>query len=259
MYYLNLGISTVKILASIIVVVLLLCGGALWFLAGGSLNEFVKVQIETVGKQVTEQTVSVKTVDIKLTEGAGSILGLNLANPQQYSQPNLFSLDEITLDINLESLTGQPIIIDAIVIKDPKAFVQVTSAGGSNIQDILKAIEKNIPKTAESAGKESSGSGQQEVKIAVHKVVLAGTALSLDLTALGNKEHQLTLPDINLANIGGVEGLPASQLGSEILKQALSSIWKKAKSAQKKKLVDKAKDKLKDKAKKKLTELFSKG
>ncbi len=246
-----------KILASIIVVILLLCGGALWFLAGGSLNEFVKAQIETVGKQVTEQTVSVKTVDIKLTEGAGSILGLNIANPQQYSQPNLFTLDEITLDINLESLTGQPVIIDAIVIKDPQAFVQVTSSGGSNIQEILKAIEKNIPKTSGASEKQSSDSSQQEVKIAVHKVVLAGTQLSLDLSALGNKEHQVMLPDINLENIGGSEGLPASQLGSEILKQALSSIWKNAKSVQKKKLVDKAKDKLKDKAKKKLSELFS--
>ena len=67
-----------KIIASIIVVLLLLSGGALWFLAGGSLNEYVKSQIETVGTQVTEQAVTVKAVDIKLTSGAGSIL----ANPK---------------------------------------------------------------------------------------------------------------------------------------------------------------------------------
>lgn len=246
-----------KIIASFIVVLLLLSGGALWFLAGGSLNEYVKNQIETVGSQVTEQKVSVKAVDIKLTSGAGSILGINLANPKTYSQPNAFVLEEMTLDINLESLTTSPIIIDAIVIKSPKAFVQFTQSGGSNIQDILDALERNTPKSGENAVDANTG---DEPRIKVSKIILAGTALTLDLSAFGNKEHSATLPDIALNNVGGDEGLPASQLGSEIVKQALSNIWKQAKATQKKKLTDSAKEKLKekleDKAKKKLTDLF---
>ena len=242
-----------KIIASIIVVLLLLSGGALWFLANGSLNDYIKKQIETVGTQVTEQSVTVKTVDIKLTSGAGSILGVNLANPKTYSQPNAFALEEITLDINLESLTSSPIIIDAIVIKSPQAFVQFTQTGGSNIQDILDAIERNAPKAdANSADKTSA----DEPKIKVSKIILAGTALTIDLSAFGNKEHSATLPDITLNNVGGDAGLPASQLGSEIVKQALSKIWQQAKATQKKQLTDDVKEKLKDKAKKKLTDLF---
>tara|TARA_R110002124_G_scaffold71080_2_gene190403 strand:- start:63709 stop:64446 length:738 start_codon:yes stop_codon:yes gene_type:complete len=244
----------VKIIASIIVVLLLLSGGALWFLANGSLNEYIKSQIETVGTQVTEQAVTVKAVDIKLTSGAGSILGINLANPKTYSQPNAFSLAEMTLDINLESLTSSPIIIDAIVIKSPEAFVQFTQTGGSNIQDILDAIERNTPKTETTA--EAPASDSKEPKVKVSKIILAGTALTLDLSAFGNKEHNATLPDITLNNVGGDAGLPASQLGSEIVKQALSTIWQQAKATQKKKLIDNAKDKLKEKAKKKLTDLF---
>tara|TARA_R110000822_G_scaffold72574_6_gene174331 strand:+ start:4482 stop:5219 length:738 start_codon:yes stop_codon:yes gene_type:complete len=244
----------VKIIASIIVVLLLLSGGALWFLANGSLNEYIKSQIETVGTQVTEQAVTVKAVDIKLTSGAGSILGINLANPKTYSQPNAFSLAEMTLDINLESLTSSPIIIDAIVIKSPEAFVQFTQTGGSNIQDILDAIERNTPKTETTV--EAPASDSKEPKVKVSKIILAGTALTLDLSAFGNKEHNATLPDITLNNVGGDAGLPASQLGSEIVKQALSTIWQQAKATQKKKLIDNAKDKLKEKAKKKLTDLF---
>ncbi len=243
-----------KIIASIIVVLLLLSGGALWFLANGSLNEYIKSQIETVGTQVTEQAVTVKAVDIKLTSGAGSILGINLANPKTYSQPNAFSLAEMTLDINLESLASSPIIIDAIVIKSPEAFVQFTQTGGSNIQDILDAIERNTPKTETTA--EAPASDSKEPKVKVSKIILAGTALTLDLSAFGNKEHNATLPDITLNNVGGDAGLPASQLGSEIVKQALSTIWQQAKATQKKKLIDNAKDKLKEKAKKKLTDLF---
>lgn len=250
-----------KLLSAIAVVILLACGGALWFLASGSLNEFIKVQIETVGKQVTEQTVTVGSVDIQLTEGAGSILGMSIANPKKYSYPHLFTLGEITLDINVESLSTQPIIIDALIIKNPKAFVQLTETGEANIKDLLDTIERNLPKSESSSG-EQPKNNQAEPKISVTKVVLAGTSLSLDLSALGNSEHQVNLPDITLNNIGGENGLPASELGSVIAKEALSAIWKQTKNTQKEKLKKQAKDKieekLKDKAKKKLSELFNK-
>lgn len=248
-----------KIIASIIVVLLILSGGALWFLAGGSLNEFVKTQIETVGSQVTEQKVTVKAVDIKLTSGAGSILDLNIPNPSQYKQANAFSLGEITLDINLESLTSSPIIIDAIVIKSPKAFVELTQSGGSNIQDLLNAIERNTPKGESASTEQAPTDKSPEPMLAVKEIILAGTALSVDLSAFGNKEHTATLPNIHLNNIGGDNGLPASQLGTEIAKQALAKIWKQAKETQKQKLKDNLTEKLKDKAKKKLTDLFNKG
>ena len=247
-----------KLLASIAVVILLACGGALWFLAGGSLNEFIKLQIETVGKQITEQKVAVNTVDIQLTNGAGSILGLSIENPKQYAYPHAFTLGEITLDINVESLTKEPIVIDAIVIKDPKAFVQFTSSGESNIKDLLDIIKKNIPDANEETAEKEPAGSKPEPKISVSKIILAGTALTVDLSALGNKEHSAVLQDIVLTNIGGKDGLPASELGGVIVKEALSAIWTETKNTQKKQLKKQATDKLKDKAKKKLSELFNK-
>lgn len=241
-----------KIIASIIIVLLLLAGGASWFLTSGYLNDFIKEQIETVGTQITEQNVTVKAVDIKITTGAGSILGINVANPKKYTQPNAFSLGEATLDIDLESINSSPIIIDAIIIKSPEAFVEMTKSGGSNIKDILDAIERNAPKSE--GQQEETASTTDEPKIKVSKIVLAGTALSLDLSAFGNKNHTATLPDITLTNIGGDAGLPASELGSVIAKEALSNIWKQAKKSQKSKLIDDAKEKAKEKLKEKLNE-----
>ncbi|MDT0602991.1 hypothetical protein [Thalassotalea castellviae] len=247
-----------KFLASIVVVILLACGGALWFLAGGSLNEFVKGQIETVGKQITEQKVAVNSVDIKLTQGAGSIIGISLANGSEYNYPHAFTLGEVTLDINVESLTQEPIIIDAIIIKDPKAFVEFTASGASNMKDLIDTIQKNIPNAGQKNADTESASTKAEPKLSVSKVVLAGTALTVDLSALGNKEHSATLPDIILNDIGGKDGLPASELGGVIVKEALSAIWKETKNTQKEQLKKQATDKLKDKAKKKLSELFNK-
>ena len=245
-----------KFLASIVVVILLICGGALWFLANGSVNTFVKEQMETVGTELTDQKVTVNTVDIKLLEGAGSILGVNIANPKNYTAPHAFSLGEVTLDINIESLTKEPIVIDAIVIKDPKAFVQFTKEGKANLKDILDAINANLPKDGAEKPQQGDAPKAPLPKLSISKVVLAGTALTVDLSALGNKEHQATLPDIILTDIGGKEGLPADQLGGAVMKEALSAIWKETKKTQKAQLLEEGKNKLIDKAKKKLTDLF---
>ncbi|MGB1197601.1 MAG: hypothetical protein ACPG46_01055 [Thalassotalea sp.] len=245
-----------KIIASLLVVVLMVLGGGLWFLANGSLNDFVKTQIESVGSSITEQKVGVNAVDIRLTEGAGTLKGLKIANPRGYSQENAFTLDETTLDIDLASLTKEPIVVDAVIIKAPQAFVQIKANGSSNIQDLLDAINKNT--ASATPPPEKTPSTSPEPKLSVSKIVLAGTQLTLDLTDLGNKVHQVTLPDINLNNIGGTNGLPASELGAVIAKEALSSIWAAAKKQQKEALKEKAKEKLEDKAKKELGKLFGK-
>lgn len=244
-----------KILASIVIVVLLLCGGALWWLAGGSLNEFVKNQIETIGTEATGQSVTVQAVDIKLTKGAGSILGLNLANPSQYKESHAFTLGEVTLDISLKSLTSSPIVIDAIIIKDPKFFAELTSEGNSNIQDLIDNLDNKSKSEATAPSSEQASSGE-ETKISVSKIVLEGTELMVDLSALGNKPHQVVIPSIHLRGVGGEKGLPASQLGIAIAKKALSEMWSEAKKVQKEKLMDEAKQSITDKVQKKLTDLF---
>ena len=236
-------------------ILLLIAGGAFLFLSGDAINALIKQQIETVGSKVTDQSVTVGKVDMKLLEGAGTINGLVIANPSKYNAPSVFSLKEITLDINLKSLTTDLIIIDQIVINKPEAVVEFTESGGANIKDILDAIKKNA---GTSQPKQENTTAKAEPIIRVNKFVLAGVALTVDLSKLGNKAHQATLADINLTNIGGQAGMPASELGAELAKQALSSIWKQAKKEQTKILKDKATDKIKDKVKEKLGGLLDK-
>jgi len=238
-------------LASFVIIILLICGGALWFLASGSLNDLIKQQIEVQGNKITNQVVKVDNVNMELAKGSGAINGFSLGNPETYKYPHAFSFETILLDINLKSVTEDPIVIDEIKIANPQAFVELTQSGKANLKDILDEIEKNIPK-GEGETTPTEQTSQKEPNIRVSKLILSSTSLSLDLSALGNKEHQLVLPDIHLTNIGGEAGLPASQLGAEIAKQALSSIWKQAKSEQKKKLTEKVKEKIKNKLKEKL-------
>jgi hypothetical protein len=243
-----------------IALILAIAGGAFWFLTSDKLNALIAEQIEVQGKKFTEQLVTVEKVDMQLLSGAGTINGLILNNPSGFTATPLFALNEITLDINIESLAGvrdgKPIVIDAIVIDKPEALVEFTETGGSNIQVILDAINKNIPQS--SASNDTSASQTNTPKIRVKKFVLAGVALRVDLTKLGNTTHKKTLPDIHLANIGGEDGLPANELGGVMIKKALSAIWKEAKNSQKDLIKDQVKEKATEKVKEKASELFNK-
>jgi len=246
----------------IILLALVIAGGAFWFLTSDKLNVFIAEQIEVQGSKFTEQRVTVEKVDIQLLHGASTIKGLLLNNPKGYSSTPAFSLDEITLDINLASLAavkdGKPIVIDAIVINEPEALVEFNATGGSNIQEILDAIDRNIPKSSTKEGNTDSVSASAEnPKIRVKQFILAGVALRVDLTKLGNTTHKKTLTDINLTNIGGKAGLPANELGGELVKRALSAIWKSAKKDQQRIVEDKLKDKAKEKVSKLLGDLLN--
>ena len=231
-------------------IILLIAGGAFVFLSGDAINTLVKNQIEQVGSKITEQDVSVNKVNLKLLKGTGTIKGLVIANPNNYNAPSAFSLDEITLAINLKSLTTDLIVIDQILIDKPEAVVEFTANGAANIKDILDAIKKNSANASTVESEQATGGGGPIIR--VNKFVLAGVALTVDLTNVGNKSHQVTLADINLTNIGGQAGLPASQLGAELAKQALSSILKQAKKEQVAILKKEVEDKVKEKAKEKL-------
>jgi hypothetical protein len=236
------------------IIALLICGGALWYFAANptQLNEFVRKQIEQYGSFYTGETVKVNTVSLELLKGKGSIQQLSITNPEGYSQPKALTLGEITLEIDLTSLNKEPIVIKDFVINDLKAFVEITKSGNANLKDIIDYINQQLPKSDTVTPKQEK---TKEPKIRVEHLRLAEVGLALDLSQLGNKVHQETLPAIDLGEVGGKAGLPASELGIEIAKRVVDNIWQQVKAKQKEQLLEKAKEKLeqeKAKAKEKL-------
>ena len=87
---------------------------------------------------------------------------------------------------------------------------------------------------------------------------LSNQQVAKEISATFDVSIDCALADINLTNIGGQTGMPASKLGAELVKQSLSSIWKQAKKEQTKILKDQVEDKVKDKVKEKLGGLLNK-
>lgn len=238
---------------------LLFFGGMLWYLASADWNGFIRSQIEIQGKKVIGEDVTVDKVDLKLTKGFGAIYGISIANPEKYIQPKAFYLGEVSLDIDVKSLTASPIVLETVTLDKVQAFVEFDKQGNNNLKDILDTINANIPKSKPSqedapAKKDTSS----EARIAIKKLTVANVALTLDLTEVNGKTLDVQIPSVELDAIGGTEGLPVSELSGVIAKDLFNSIKKAAEKEYRKSLEDKAKNKLEKEANRFLDKLKKK-
>ena len=109
-HFINLAVGVV-VLAAIIA----------WQLFA-NLDNIVAGIIEDVGSDVLKTDVSVSGVSIDLRSGKAIIAGMTIANPQGYSKANLFELNNIAVELDLDSLNEDVLVINAIRIKNPQIY-----------------------------------------------------------------------------------------------------------------------------------------
>jgi len=211
----------VKKLVLVLVAVLLVGGGAAigyYFLS--NLNSLVAGAIKKHGSQVTETQVDVSGVDISLREGRGSIHDLRVANPDGYGAQDVFSLGNITLDIDLASVRKDPIVIDEIRVQGPQINAELSKTGSSNVDELRKRVQ------AYTTSSSKSGRKGNEKKIRIKKFVFEEGRVVVDASAIGIEKKEITLPQIRLANVGGSEGAAPD----EIAKIIVTTVAKKVSS-----------------------------
>jgi hypothetical protein len=199
----------VAIIGSIVAVLGLAAVGAFYLLS--NLNTIVAGAIERNGSDVTDTQVGVSGVDISLREGRGSISGLNIASPEGFAARDAFSLEDITVDIDLGSLREDPIVIEEVRIKAPVINAEVKQNGASNIDEIRKRVQ------AYSAGSGGSSEAGEQKNIRIKQFVFEEGRVVVDASALGVEKREINLPEIHLKNVGGSNGAPPDEIAKIIM------------------------------------------
>ena len=133
-----------------------------------------------------------------------------IASPEGFDTRDAFSLDEITLDIDVESVRGETIVIDEIRIKAPVINAEITKTGASNIEKIRENV------TAYSAGG-GERSGSTEVLMRIEQFVFEEGRIEVDVSDLGLENQTIELPEIRLSDVGGAGGAPPEEIAKIIL------------------------------------------
>lgn len=203
-----------KIAGIVVLLVVIVIAVGVWMLFS-NLNSLVAKAISKEGSKVTETSVTVSGVNIKLREGRGSINNLSIASPQGFNADQAFSLGNITVDLDLESVRKDPIVIEEIRISAPEVHAEFNDKGESNIDELRKRVQSYTAKAGGGGGE--GGGGEPEKKLRIAKFVFEKGKIDVDASALGIDKRSIDLPEIRLTNVGGSNGGTPDQIAKEIM------------------------------------------
>jgi uncharacterized protein involved in outer membrane biogenesis len=188
--------------------------------------------IEDVGSGVLKTEVSVAGVSIDLKQGKAGIAGLTIANPDGYSSANLFELEGIEVSLALDSIGKEVLVIDSVIIADPKVSFEVDEKGGNNMQALLDNMGGASPE--ETSAEEPAG---EEMKLIIDQFAFTGGQVSVDSPALEGESRMFELPGVKMSGIGRKQGgVTPGVVAEKIVKELVNAVIKAAAEAQ----IDKA-------------------
>jgi hypothetical protein len=123
-----------KLIIGVVLLLLVAVGGTVYYL-----DSLVQRGIEVVGTQVLGTQVTVSGVSLSPLSGQGSISGLTIANPEGFDSAYAFELGEISLALDIASLSTDVVEISSIVIDSPRITYE-TNLRNDNIRALLRNV-----------------------------------------------------------------------------------------------------------------------
>jgi hypothetical protein len=202
-------------LGAAVLVLLLVAGTAWWFFT--NLDGIVQRAIAHYGSEMSGAKVSVDGVQIRTTDGAGTVHGLVIGNPAGFKTAHAISVGVIDVAVDIHTVADPVVVIRRIVIDSPDVNYEKGSDGTN-----FDAIQRNIAK-ALAAGSDgsaqTSATGKPAKKIIVDELVIRNAHAHATSPALLGQSVSATLPDVVLRNLGRAEGgLTPAQLGDRVAK-----------------------------------------
>ncbi len=210
--------KALKVVLLGLVILVVIVAGVLFYI-GSSLDSIVAAAIEKYGSEATKTEVTVDSVKLTLSEGAGVISGLSVGNPPGFSEPNVFALGKISTNLDIETLTQDPLVIEEIYVGAPQVYFEINEHGQSNV----KVLQNNMTSTATAQPPAEPAKAEGEVKLVIRRLVIEGGTLDAKVAAVPDLDRSAAVPRIELRNIGEKQG---GATGEEIARVVLNELLK---------------------------------
>jgi len=183
-----------------------------------NLDAIVEAAIEKYGSEITGSPVRAAGVSISPSTGEGTIRGLRVGNPQGFPSGDAFALGQITLRVDVRSLTETPIVIPEILIAAPSVNAVVNAQGQTNLDAIRKNAERYTGGSGGGGSKAepSASSGGQPTLLRIEKFTFENGTVTADLTGAGGKKFDAALPAVRLSKLGGSSGATPGAIGKQV-------------------------------------------
>ena len=168
----------------------------------------------------TGTAFNIERVDLNPYTGKLLISGVELANPEGYSEKDAFALGSLSVDVEVSSLLSKTIHVRDITIDSPSASYVFDAGGVNNIDRIIEAVNKKL------GPKEEKEEEPGETKVVIDKVTVKNVKVavgngrfelaSLVLTDFGKDDApaRLVISGVQLVNPPGFAAENAFSLSS---------------------------------------------
>lgn len=198
-----------------------------------SLETVVKKVVHKYGSEITGTDVNLNGFKLALTSGEGKINQITVANPKGYASPYIFNLDEISVKVDIKSLTSDTIVIEKIAVNKPVITYEMLSLTQNNINEIQKNVAKNTASAEKEEQKDSVSKKEDKAagpskKVIIKELVVADGQIQAVANINGKANNlNVNLPTIIMKNIGGEKkGTSVAESISKILNTILSTASK---------------------------------
>ena len=216
------GAALVGIVVVVVIVVLV------------GLDDIVKVAVERAGTKVTKVEVTLDEADVSPTKGTAVLRGLTVGNPPGFKTDSAFALGEISVSLDIGSITEDTILVHEVVVTKPQVTYELDEEGGSNI-DVIRDNVESHDKSHAAGGSDGGGSGssggasgeasssdEEERKVIIEDLYIRGGVVRVSAALLGGDTMDADLPDIHIADIGKDKGGATPEEVTEIIMEALT-------------------------------------
>jgi hypothetical protein len=216
-----------KILAVLFIVLLMAIAGVVYYVVS-NLDAIIEAAIEDFGSDAVKTSVEVEKVETWLTAGTAVIYGVNVDNPEGFSMPRAFSLDEIAVDINLEKTDQETIAIDLIKIVAPRVYYEINEQRQGSLNVLKDNLDTGDASAvdAPSGTADSSGGQHAAMKIAIARFSFSEASLHAKIAPLNDKTYDLKLPSLVLTDLNGTPDQISRQLLDKLIDHAEKEIRK---------------------------------
>lgn len=174
-----------------------------------NLNGIVRSAVEKGTTRSLDLNTTLSGASIGLLSGDVSLSELNIANPQGFSAPQLLSLGKVSVDTSYGKVFGTPTNIDALVIDKPKLVLE------------FKGTQSNLKTVADKLG---SSSDTEPLKLIIDDLQVRGAQVEIRSDMLLKEPLLVTIPDIELKQIGNADGNRNGEEVGRIVSQVITRL-----------------------------------
>ena len=227
------GIGRVIKWTFLVLLLLVVAGGALLWV---NINRIVEHTVETQATTQLNLKTELDGAALSLFGGEVNLDDLRIASPQGFQAPQMFTLDNVDVNVKLNELRGDPVRVQSITLDRPKLVVERVG----NTFNFKRAMEL-MPQQPETPPdqKEPLRLVIDELTVKDPTVVVRPGQINIPGVTLP-EEITVTIPTMSMKNIGTGEGAENGAAVKDVVMQVITAMA--ANAANSNQLPDQLKD-----------------